>query len=128
MSLDQLTVRLDDDVMESLRKEAKLRGQPMAVLARIFIREALIPYDAASVQIMQNTEETNRRAELLQEGISAILHMVAEQSASSKRQKEGESIEEYSERLKATYRDGVYGAISKGKLITAALQNGQGKR
>lgn len=128
LGLEQITLRLDEELMDALREEAKRRGQPMAVLARIFIRDALVTYDATSEQILQNTEQVNRRVEVLQQGLSAVLHLVAEQMTLSKERKHDESEEGFSKRLNANYRERVFDAVAKGKRITIALETVEEKR
>lgn len=62
----------------------------------------------------------------LQKIIAATLHLVAEQVVLAKPQKEGEDPKDYAERLRGIYRDNVFGAVNKGKSITAPVERGQG--
>mgnify|MGYP000944225051 CR=1 FL=1 len=126
MKTDRITVRLDADVREALRIEAKKQGVEEAVMVRMFVRDGLARFDQAYERIVQNTDQIANRVDTLQKMIAATLHIVAEQVVLAKKQKDGEEPKEYAERLKSTYRESVFGAVTKGRSITAAVEDGQG--
>lgn len=126
MKTDRITVRLDSDVREALRVEAKNQGVDEAVMVRMFVRDGLARFDAAYERIVQNTDRLSEQVHTLQQLVAATVHIVAEQAVLKMDRKEGEDPKTYAERLKTIYRDSVFGAVTKGRSITAAVESGQG--
>ena len=60
MKEKKISVRVDDDLNDSLAKEAKKRGKTVGALIRTFIVDRLSKYDTAIEQILQNGETLER--------------------------------------------------------------------
>lgn len=119
-----ISVRLDEDLRQELRNEAKKQRVTEAVLIRMFIRDGLANFNAANERLLQNSELMTAQLTLLQQLVAATLHVDVEQLVMSNRQKPEESAEDFAQRLRALYRTSVLDAVAKGKVMTTVLQQG----
>lgn len=125
MTLDQITVRLEQHIIEHLKEESKRRGQTVAALARTFIRDGLARYDAISEELLQADERIEKRLLQIESMIAANLHLTAEQPILANKQNDGESLEVYSARLNEIYRDKIRMSVKKGARIVAEIDDGK---
>ena len=134
MKNEQITVRLEQHIIEDLKDEAKKRGQPLATLARTFIRDGLARYDAISEQLLQTGERIEARLQTIEALAGANLHVAVERQILPSEREPGEADDAYIDRLRANYTTAVLASIPKGLLIAQRAvelkksETGKGKR
>jgi len=117
MKEKKISVRVDNDLNDSLAKEAKKRGQTVGALIRTFIVDGLYRYDAATEQLLQNGETLERLILRVERVVGANLHSLIEQQVLQNKPHDGESQAEYTKRLRASYSEKVHKAVEKGSAI-----------
>lgn len=121
MKSEQITIRLEQHIIEHLKDEAKKRSQPFAALARTFIRDGLAHYDAISEELLQADERIEARLQTIEALVAANLHVTVQGQVLASKQKEDEADNAYVSRLGADYRNAVMNSIPKGSLIAAEV-------
>lgn len=121
MKDQKVSVRVDDDLNESLAIEAKKRRQTIGSLARTFLRDGLSRYVSISEAILQNSEETDERLRRLEAMVGSLMHLVVEYQVLSSPRRADESQESYTSRSRNAYKDKIYSATEKGAMIKSVF-------
>ena len=125
MRSEQITIRLDQSLVESLKVEAKKRNQTVAGLARSFILQGVhVPFDFVTRRILELQEELEKSHAVVAALTGANLHIEIEEWCLKIPKKSEESHDDYSARLKVLYRNRVKSMIEKGAKIVKVVNEG----
>ncbi len=122
MAKEVFSVRLETDDHDRLEALAKNRGQTVASLSRQFIVDGIAGYDQAHEATMQLMEQMQKKIDLMAALLGGSFHTILEQKVLAMTQNSDETPDAYKERLRATYTNTVFEAISKGNGISAAVE------
>lgn len=125
METDKITIRLNREMIQDLKDEAKKRGQTVASLARCYLMDGLASYDAMGEVLRQADERIEERLERIEKLVAGNLHLTVERQTLAIKKDADEAHDDYATRLQSTYARTVKAMIPKGAKIVQYMENGE---
>lgn len=123
MKREQITVRLDPDLLLELNKKAVFRKKATASLARSLIRDGLAQYNLLTESFLESSEKVDTTLAVVESLTNAILHVSILQKTMKISRLEGESESDYPLRLRQIYVDSINESLLKGALISKYIRS-----